>query len=102
MSSAKIHRGIVVALTVSLLLALPAWAGAGAAPMPRPALQASSWDVLVNILRRSGLGGWLDLAGWGGAVSHPKNGEAAATASQDNPPGGPLSQHGTIDPNGSN
>jgi hypothetical protein len=107
MSSAKMHRRIVAAAAVSLLLALPVWAQAGAAPKPGPALQASTWDSFVDILRRAGLGGWLQLAGGRGAVSHAKDGNAPLAGAQDvaNPPGGAgggSGQHGTIDPNGGN
>ena len=103
MSSVRIHRGIVVALAASLLLALPAWAHASVAPTPRPAPQATSWGAgFVGLLRQAGLGGWLDLFGWGGAVAHPKAGETSPAGSPgaDNSAGGGLWQVGTIDPNG--
>ncbi len=102
MSSARNHRGIVVALAVSLLLALPALAQAGPLPASRLALQASSWDGFLDVLRWTGLGGWLNLGAWRGAVSSPKDVAAAPAGSQSaaNGAGTGLDQHGTIDPNG--
>jgi hypothetical protein len=103
MSSARMNRGIAVALAVSLLLVLPAWAHAGVAPA-RQAPQASSWDGFVEGLRRAAQGGWQDLLAFVAGAAHLKAGAAAPAAeSQDTatPTGGTgLYQHPTIDPNG--
>jgi hypothetical protein len=102
MTSAKIHRGILVTLALSILLVLPARAHAGTFATPRPAPQTTSWGGFVNLLRWAGLGDWLDLAGWRGASSRPKDGATpvAGSTSGFNPPGVGPEQHGTIDPNG--
>lgn len=100
MSSARFHRGTAVALALSLLLALPVGAHAGAAP-PRQAPAASGWTGFLGGLRQSVLGGWLGLLDWVNGVVHPKDGTATTQGGTINPdPAGGIGQHPTIDPNG--